>query len=140
MYLWHMREYKCIHADIIQQWILLKIGDIRRQFPGTSISGGRGGGGGGAWTSYQVWRQNLGQGPAKLAKQEIKLGKFCNRKTQKLGKNPNFGVKSEIQWAQFGAFVTYIFGGKIWAPTRISEANFGAKPPPTSQYESTPTG
>ena len=47
-----------------------------------------------------------------------------------LGKNPNFGVRSQIQRAKFGAFVTYIFGGKIWAPTRISEANFGAKRPP----------
>ena len=27
-----------------------------------------GGGGGGAWTSHQVWRQNLGQGPAKFTK------------------------------------------------------------------------
>ena len=31
-----------------------------------------------------------------------------------LGKNPNFGVKSEILKAKFGVFVTYIFGGKIW--------------------------
>ena len=31
----------------------------------TSILGGRGGG---AWTSHQVWRQNLGQGPAKFTK------------------------------------------------------------------------
>ena len=26
------------------------------------------GGGGGAWTSHQVWRQNLGQGLAKFTK------------------------------------------------------------------------
>ena len=28
----------------------------------------RGRGGGGAWTSQQVWRQNLGQDPAKFTK------------------------------------------------------------------------
>ena len=43
-------------------------------------------------------------------------------------KNPNFGVKSEIQRAKFRVFVTYKFGGN-GAPTKISEANFGAKPP-----------
>ena len=48
----------------------------------------------------------------------------------KVGKNPNFGVKSQIQKAKFGLFVTYILEAKIGAPTRISEANFGAKPPP----------
>ena len=37
-----------------------------------------------------------------------KLGKFCNHNTQKLGKNPNFKVISEIQRAKFGVFVTYI--------------------------------
>ena len=47
----------------------------------------------------------------------------------KVGKSPNFRVISEFHRAKFGVFVTYIFGGKIWAPTRISEANFGAKPP-----------
>ena len=66
---------------------------------------------GGAWTSYQVRRQNLGQGPAKFPKEEEKLGKFCHHKTQMLGKSPNFGVISEIDRAKFGVFVTYIFGG-----------------------------
>ena len=41
----------------------------------------------------------------------------------KVGKNPNFGVISEIQRAKFGVFVIYIFGGKIWG----SNKNFGGK-------------
>ena len=49
----------------------------------------------------------------------------------KVGKNPNFGVISEIQRAKFGVFVTFILEAKFGTPTRISEANFGAKPPPT---------
>ena len=47
----------------------------------------------------------------------------------KVGKNPYFGVISEIQTAKFGVLVTYTFGGKIWGSKRIWEANFGAKPP-----------
>ena len=58
-----------------------------------------------------------------------KFGKFCYHKTQKLGKSPNFGVIFEIQRAKFGLFVIYISDAKFGAPTRISEANFGAKPP-----------
>ena len=40
-----------------------------------------------------------------------------------------FGVISEIQMAKFGIFVTYILEAKLGAPTGISEAKFGAKPP-----------
>ena len=54
----------------------------------------------------------------------------------KVRKNPNFGVKSEIQGAKFGVFVTYIRGGKIWG----SNKNFRDQAPPTSQYGSTPLG
>ena len=49
--------------------------------------------------------------------------------TQKLGKSPNFGVIYEIQRAKFGVFIFYILEAKFGAPTRISEAKFGAKPP-----------
>ena len=86
---------------------------------------------------FQIKRSGGGLGPhikfgGKIwgkVRPSSKFGKFCYFKTQKLGESPNFGVISEIQRAKFGVFVTYIFGGKIWAPTRISEANFGAKPP-----------
>ena len=49
--------------------------------------------------------------------------KFCYHKMQKLGKNPNFGVISEIQRAKFVVPVTYNFGGKIWG----SHTNFIGK-------------
>ena len=52
-----------------------------------------------------------------------KFGKFCHGKMQKLGKSHNFSVRSEIHRAKFGAFVTYIFGGKIWG----SNKNFRGK-------------
>ena len=58
-----------------------------------------------------------------------KLGNFCYYKTQKLGKNPNFGVKSEIQRAKFGYLSPKFLEAKFGVPTRISDANFGAKPP-----------
>ena len=78
-----------------------------------------GGGGGGAWTSHQVWRQNLGQSPAKFTKQEEKHGKFCHHNPEKLG-------KSSIilgSYLKFRGQNTYIFGGKIWG----SNKNFRGK-------------
>ena len=48
---------------------------------------------------------------------------------QKLGKNPNFEVKYEIQRAKFGVFVTYIFGGKILGSNKNFRGKFWAKPP-----------
>ena len=87
-------------------------------------------GGGGAWTSHQVWRQNLGQGPAKFTKLEEKFGKFCHHKTQKLGKSPNFGVISEIQRAKFGVFVIYIYGGKIWGSNKSFRGKIWGQAPP----------
>ena len=65
-----------------------------------------------------------------------KFGKFCHHKTQKLGKSPNLEVISEIQRAKFGVFLE----AKSGAPTRMSEASFGAKQPPTSKSGSTPPG
>ena len=41
----------------------------------------------------------------------------------KVGKNPYFGVISEIQMAKFGVLVTYTFGGKMWG----SNKNLGSK-------------
>ena len=42
------------------------------------------------------------------------LGSSVTTRRKSWEKNPNFGIISEIQRAQFGVFVTYIFGGKIW--------------------------
>ena len=47
----------------------------------------------------------------------------------KVGGSPNFGVISEIQRAKFGVLSLIFLEAKFGAPTRISEANFGAKPP-----------
>ena len=43
-----------------------------------------------------------------------------------------FGVVSEIQRAKFGVFVTYIFGGKIWAKP--------PPPPPPNMHMEVPPG
>ena len=58
------------------------------------------------------------------------LGSSVITSRKRWGKIPILGsikIKSEIQRAKFGVFVTYIFEAKFGAPTRISEANFGAK-------------
>ena len=75
--------------------------------------------GGGAWTSRQVWRQNLGQGPAKFIKYEEKFGKFCHHKKQKLRKDPIWGSYLKFRGQNLG-YLSFIF----------FEAKFGAKPPP----------
>ena len=41
-----------------------------------------------------------------------------------------FGVISEIQRAQFGVFVTYIFGGKIWGSYTNFRGKFWGQAPP----------
>ena len=67
-----------------------------------------------------------------------KFGKFCHQKTQKLGKSSNFGVISEIQRAKFGDLSFIFLEAKFGAPTRISEAKFGAKPPRSPNMEVPP--
>ena len=86
-------------------------------------------GGGGSWTSHQVWRQNLGQGPAKFTKQEEKLRKFCHHKTQELGEVSILGSYLKFRGQNLGYLSLIFLEAKYGAPTRLSEANFGAKPP-----------
>ena len=80
----------------------------------TSILGGQGGGGGGGLDLSSSLEAKF---EARFSQvHQIKFGKFCYYKTQKLRKNHNFGGIwgiSEIQRAKFGVFVTYIFGGKV---------------------------
>ena len=57
------------------------------------------------------------------------LGSSVTTRRKIWGKNPDVGVKSEIQMAKFGVFVTYIFGGKIWGSNNNFRGKFGAKPP-----------
>ena len=89
----------------------------------------RSGGGGGLDLTSSLEAKILVQVRPSSPNKRKKFGRFYITTRRKIwGKNHNFRVISEIQRAKFGVFVTYIFGGKIGA-TRISEANFGAKPP-----------
>ena len=58
----------------------------------------------------------------------------------KVGKNPNFGVKSQIQRAKFGVFVTYIFGSKIWGPYKNFRGKFWGQGPRPLNMEVPPLG
>ena len=96
---------------------------------GTSILGGRGEGlGPHIKFGGKIWGKVRPSSPNK----KKKLGKFCHHKTQNLGKNPNFGVISEIQRAKFGVFVTYIFGGKILGSNKNFRGKFWGQAPPRS--------
>ena len=66
---------------------------------------------------------------ARLSQVQEKLGKFCCHKTQKLGKNPNFGVITEIQRAKSRILVTYIFEDKIWGSDMNFRGKFWGQPP-----------
>ena len=80
------------HRDVDNRWVIPK-----------------GGGGGNfhiwrsgrAWTSHQVWRQNLGQGPAKFTNKRKNLGSSVTIRHKRWGKIPLLG-SSEIQKAKFG--------------------------------------
>ena len=93
---------------------------------GTSISGGRGGGGLDLTSSLET---KFGARSSQVHQIRGKIWEVLLPQGAKVWKNPNFGVKSEIQRTKFGVFVTYIVGGKIWGSNKISEANFGAKRP-----------
>ena len=59
----------------------------------------------------------------------------------KVGKNPNFGVISEIQRAKFWVLVTYIFEGKIWRSDTNSRGKFwGKSPRPTNMNRHSVSG
>ena len=49
-----------------------------------------------------------------------------------------FGVRSEIQRAKFGVFVTYIFGGKIWVPDTNFRGKFWGQAPRPPKMEVPP--
>ena len=80
--------------------------------------------GGKIWDKVRPSSQNLGSSVTKRHKSWEKV--------------PILGSVAEIQRAKFGVFVIYIFGGKFGAPTRISEAKFGAKPPRPPNMEVPP--
>ena len=59
--------------------------------------------------------------------------------TSILGGRGGLDLRSSLE-AKFGVFVTYTLEAKSEAPTRISEANFGAKPPRPPNMEVPPGG
>ena len=96
---------------------------------------GGGGGGGGSLDLTSSLEAKFGARSGQVHQIRRKVWEVLLPQNAKVGKkNPNFGVKSEIQWAKFGVFVIYICGGKIWG----SNKNFRDQAIPTSQYGSTP--
>ena len=65
-----------------------------------------------------------------LLLQEAKVG----------GKIPILGSNVKFRGQNLGYMSPLFLEAKFGAPTRISEANFGAKPLPISKYGSTPLG
>ena len=77
---------------------------------GTYILGGRGGGlGPHIKFGGKIWGKIRPSSPNKRKN----LGNSVTARHKSWEKNTNVGVKSQIQRAKFGVFVTYIFGGKI---------------------------
>ena len=73
----------------------------------------------------------FGAGSGQVHQIRGKTWEVLSPQDAKVGKSPNFGVISEkIQRAKFGVLSLIFLEAKFGAPTRISEANFGAKPPP----------
>ena len=81
----------------------------------------RGGGGGLDLTSSL--EAKFGAKLSQIYQIKGKTWEVLSPQDAKFGKNPYFGVISEIQMAKFGVLVTYTFGGKIWG----SNKNLGRK-------------
>ena len=93
---------------------------------GTSISGGSGG-----LDLTSSLEAKFGARSGQVHELRGKPWEVLLPQHAKVGKNPNFGVKSEIQRAKFGLFITYIFGGKIWGSNKNFRGKFwGQAPPP----------
>ena len=89
---------------------------------GTFILGGRGGGG--AWTSHQVWRQNLGQDRPSLPNKMKNLGSSAATRSKSWEEIPILGSYLKFRGQNLGYLSSIFFKAKFGAPTRISEANF----------------
>ena len=75
----------------------------------------------GAWTSHQVWRQTLGQGPAKFKRKNV--GSSVTTRHRSWGKSLHSGVISEIQRVKFGIIFIYIF----WRQNLLLQQEFRGK-------------
>ena len=85
-----------------------------------------GGGGGRALDPTTVLEARSGQ----VQRIRGKTWEILLPQDSKVGKNPNFGVISEIQRTKFGVFITYIFGGKVWASNKNFRGKFWGQAPP----------
>ena len=91
---------------------------------GTSISGGRRG-----LDLTSGLEAKFGARFVKVHQIKGKLGKFCYHKTQKLGRIPILGSYLKLKRQNLEYLSPIFLKAKFGAPTRISEGNFGAKPP-----------
>ena len=88
-----------------------------------------GGEGGGAWTSHQVWRQNLGKVPPSSPNKRKNLGSSVTTRRKSWEKVPILGSYLKFRGRNLEYLSLIFLEAKFGAPTSISEANFGAKPP-----------
>ena len=88
--------------------------------------------------SHQVRRQNFLARTGQVHQIRGKTWEVLSPQDAKVGKRPNFGVISEIQRAKFGAFVTYIFGGKIWGSNKNFRGKFWSQVPRSPNMEVPP--
>ena len=96
---------------------------------------------------FQIRRSGGGLGPhikfgskiwGKVRPREEKFAKFCHHKTQKFGKVPILGSYLKFRGQNLGYLSVIFLEAKFGAPTRISEANLGAKPPRPPNMEIPP--
>ena len=94
---------------------------------GTSILGGRGGGGLGPHIKFgdKIW----GKGRPSSPNKRKNLGNSVTTRRKSWEKIPILGSYLKFRGQNLGYLSLIIFEAKFGAPTRISEANFVAKPP-----------
>ena len=132
--------------------VLLRMFATGAPFPGgyfqISRSGGGGLGphikfGGKIWgkvrPSSPIKRENLGSSPSSPIKRE-NLGSSVTTRRRSWGKVPSLGSYLKFRGQNLGYLSLLFLEAKFGAPTRILEANFGAKPPRPPNMEVPPWG
>ena len=98
----------------------------------------RSGGGGGAWTSHQACRQNWGKVRPSSPNKRKNLGNSATTRRKSWEKVPILGSYMKVRGQNLGYLSLIFLEAKFGAPTRISEVNFGAKPPRPPNIEVPP--
>ena len=106
---------------------------------GTSILQGRGVGGG-AWTSHQFGGKIWGKVRPSSPNKRKNVGSSATTRRKSRGKIPILGPYLKFRGQNLGYLSPIFLEAKFGAPTRISEANFGAKPPPRPPGMEVPAG